>query len=139
MRNFVEEALRIESPTQGLVRFAAKDVELRGVKIPKGSVIQVRYGAGNRDPERYPEPERPDLSRRSAASHLAFGTGEHVCPGAALSRFEQNLAWNILLDRIDNIRPVEGKDDYTHLPGFWLRALKQIHMRFDPLPQARAA
>jgi hypothetical protein len=42
------------------------------------------------------------------------------------------MAWNSLLDRLDNIRPVPEKDDYSHLPGFWLRALKQIHMRFDP-------
>ena len=81
--------------------------------------------------ERYPDPERPDLSRRASAAHLAFGIGEHICPGAALSRFEQNLAWNTLLDRIDNIRPVPEKDDYTHIPGFWLRALKQIHVTFD--------
>ena len=131
IRVFVEEVLRIESPTQGLVRFAARDVELCGVKIPKGSCIQVRYGAGNRDPERYPDPARPDLSRRASSAHLAFGAGEHVCPGAALSRLEQNVAWNCLLDRVDDMRPVAGMNDYTHLPGFWLRALRQIHMRFD--------
>ncbi|MEN3977139.1 cytochrome P450 [Emcibacter sp. SYSU 3D8] len=132
VRIFVEEALRIESPTQGLMRIAAEDTSLRGVEIPKGAVVHVRYGAGNRDPERYPDPDRPDLNRRASSAHLAFGIGEHICPGAALSRFEQNLAWNTLLDRLDNLRPVPDKDDYTHIPGFWLRALKQIHVRFDP-------
>ena len=131
VRVFVEETLRIESPTQGLIRFAARDVELCGVKIPKGGCIHVRYGAGNRDPERYPQPDRPDLSRRAASAHLAFGAGEHVCPGAALSRLEQNVAWNRLLDRIENMRPAPGRNDYKHLPGFWLRALKEIYMRFD--------
>ena len=132
VRIFVEEALRVESPTQGLYRIAAKDVELSGVKIPKGATVHVRYGAGNRDARRFPQPERPILNRRNAASHIAFGAGEHVCPGGPLSRLEQNIAWNILLDRVTNIRPVPEKDDYTHIPGFWLRALKQIHMRFDP-------
>ena len=131
IRIFVEEALRVESPTQGLVRFAARDIEFQGVKIPKGAAVQVRYGAANRDADRFPDPGTVRLDRRAAASHFAFGAGEHVCPGAALSRFEQNLAWNILFDRIENIRAVPEKDDYRHLPGFWLRALEKIHMRFD--------
>lgn len=133
IRIFVEEALRVESPTQGLYRFAARDVEIGGVKIPKGAAIHVRYGAGNRDSARFPEPACPRLDRRNAAAHLAFGAGEHVCPGGPLSRLEQNIAWQILFDRIENIRAIPEKDDYTHLPGFWLRALKQIHMRFDPV------
>lgn len=131
VRIFVEEALRMESPTQGMHRYATEDVEIRGVKIPKGSPVHVRFGAANYDADKFPEPYRPDLTRKAAASHFAFGSGEHVCPGAPLSRLEQVVAWNMLLDRIDNMRPVEGRNDYVHVRGLWLRALKELHMRFD--------
>ncbi len=109
---------------------------LGGVAIPKGATVHVRYGAGNRDARRFPDPARPDLARRNAASHIAFGAGEHVCPGGALSRLEQVVAWNILLDRVPDMRPAEGRNDYTHLPGFWLRALKALHIRFDAVRAA---
>jgi len=131
IKNFVEETLRIESPTQGLYRFVTEDVEIGGVKVPKGATLSIRYGAGNHDPERFPHPESPNLRRRNAGRHLAFGLGEHVCPGATLSRMEQNWAWEILLARLDNIRPAPGKNDYTHVPGIWVRALKEIWMQFD--------
>ncbi len=133
IKTFVEEALRIESPTQGLYRFVTEDVEIGGVAIPKGAMLSIRYGAGNQDPERYPNPTIPDLHRPKAGRHLAFGLGEHVCPGATLSRFEQNWAWEILLARITNIRPAPGKNSYEHVPGIWLRALTAIHMQFDKL------
>ena len=131
IRIFVEEALRMESPTQGMHRYAAADVEIRGVRIPKGSAIHIRFGAANHDEEKFPDPEKPDLSRKAAASHFAFGSGEHVCPGAPLSRLEQQIAWEILLDRVDSFRPEAGKNDYTHHPGLWPRALKQLHVTFD--------
>ena len=131
IKNFVEEALRIESPTQGLFRVVNQDTDLRGVKLTKGSTISVRYGAGNHDAKKFPNPTVPDLSRKNAGRHLAFGLGEHVCPGAALSRYEQNLAWEILTQRLKNIYPAPEKDDYSHVLGFWIRALKTIHMRFE--------
>ena len=131
IKNFVEETLRIESPTQGLYRFVTEDVEIGGVPVPKGSTLAIRYGAGNHDPERFPDPDTPDLGRKNAGRHLAFGLGEHVCPGATLSRLEQNWSWEILLDRVTNMRPVPEKNDYTHVPGMWVRALKSIYMRFD--------
>ncbi|MBL6691725.1 MAG: cytochrome P450 [Pseudomonadales bacterium] len=131
IKTFVEEALRIESPTQGLIRHVRKDVEIGGVSIPEGAVLSIRYGAGNRDPRRYPNPEKPDLSRQGAGRHLALGMGEHVCPGARLTRQEQIWSWEILLTRLRNIRPVEAKNTYEHLPGMWVRALKSIHMAFD--------
>lgn len=131
IRNWVEEVLRIESPTQGLFRHVAQDTDINGFKLAKGAILSIRYGAGNHDPERFPEPTNPDLERKNAGRHLAFGLGEHVCPGATLSRYEQWLAWEILLERVPNMRPVPDKDDFSHVPGFWLRALKSIHMQFD--------
>ncbi len=131
IKNFVEEALRIESPTQGLYRFVRDDCEIGGVKIPKGATLSIRYGAGNHDPARFPDPVSPDLSRKNAGRHLAFGMGEHVCPGATLSRLEQRWAWEILLERISNLRPTPGKNDYRHRGGMWVRALEEIYLSFD--------
>lgn len=131
IRSFVEEVLRIESPTQGLYRFVTQDTEIGGVSIPKGATLSIRYGAGNRDPERFPQPGIPDLDRKNAGRHLAFGMGEHVCPGATLSRLEQQWAWEILLARLRNLRPAEGKNDYSHIGGMWVRALKHLHLQFD--------
>ena len=131
IKNWVEEVLRIESPTQGLFRHVTEDTDINGFSVPKGATLSIRYGAGNHDPERFPNPDVPDLGRRNAGRHLAFGLGEHVCPGATLSRYEQWLAWEILFERLRDMRPVPEKDDYSHVPGFWLRALKQIHLKFE--------
>lgn len=131
IRNFVEEVLRIESPTQGLYRFVKEDCEIGGVPVPAGATLSIRYGAGNHDPRRFPDPDTPDLERRNAGRHLAFGMGEKVCPGATLSRYEQRWAWEALFKRLKNMRPTPGKNDYHHLKGIWLRALEEIHLSFD--------
>jgi|AP95_1055475.scaffolds.fasta_scaffold00928_7 cytochrome P450 len=132
IKNFVEEVLRIESPTQGLYRFVRNDdCEIGGVKIPKGATLSIRYGAGNHDPRQFPEPVKPKLDRKNAGRHLAFGLGEHVCPGATLSRLEQRWAWEILLTRLSNMRATPGRNEYKHLPGMWVRALEEIYLSFD--------
>ena len=115
IKNFVEETLRIESPTQGLFRSVKENCNIGGVDIPAGSTLSIRYGAGNRDPERYSCPMEPDLNRKNAGRHLAFGLGEHVCPGATLSRYEQRWAWEILLSRLKNLRPTPGRNNFTHI------------------------
>ena len=130
---FVDEVLRLESPTQGLWRGVAQDVEIGGVTIPKGATVHIRYGAANRDPEMFSEPDELDLSRRNAGRHLAFGAGEHRCPGEGLSKLEQRIAAELFLRRMSNLRFTPQKNDFTHLRGFWLRALKSLHISFDPV------
>ena len=134
IKGFVEETLRIESPTQGLTRYVSEDTEIGGVPVPKGAILSIRYGAGNHDPARFPDPDQPNVDRKNAGRHLAFGIGEHVCPGATLSRLEQNWAWEILFQRLRNIRPTPGKNDFKHITGMWVRALSTIHMQFDKAP-----
>ncbi len=131
VKTWVEEVLRIESPTQGLYRFVTEDTEIGGVKLKKGDTLSIRYGAGNHDAAQFPDPDKPKLSRDNAGRHMAFGIGEHHCPGASLSRFEQNCAWDILLKRLRNMREAPGKNDYGHVRGMWMRALNEIHMQFD--------
>lgn len=128
---FVEEVLRVETPVHGLQRVAAEDVELHGVKIPKGSVIHVRYGAANRDPNQFACPHLLDLERKNASSHMTFSKGEHFCPGSMLSRLEQKCSWEVMLDRLDNIRFAPGKNDFTQIPGAIFRSVKELHIQFD--------
>jgi cytochrome P450 len=94
---FVEEVLRLEGPVQGLLRQNVVDVELHGVKIPAGSVLNVRYAAANRDERQFECPERIDLERRRIRSHLAFGVGTHVCLGAPLARRELYYGFKVVL------------------------------------------
>jgi cytochrome P450 len=132
LRNFIEEVLRLESPVQGLFRVAANDVELCGVKIPKGTTINVRYAAANRDPAQFENPDELDLERKNAATHLAFGTGAHHCLGAPLARRELHWGFSALLERTRGIRLAPGKNELAIAPNYCLRALKELHIEFEP-------
>ncbi len=129
---FVEEVLRLESPTQGLYRTATRDTEIRGVAVPKGATIHMRFAAANRDAAVFKAPERLDLDRSNAIRHMAFSQGEHHCPGAGLSRLEQNIAFAALIRRLPNLRLTPDANSFEHLPGFVLRALKTLNVSFDP-------
>ncbi|MGE0665057.1 MAG: cytochrome P450 [Sphingomonadales bacterium] len=132
LRTFVEEVLRLESPVQSLFRIAAKDIEIQGVKIPKGAMINTRYASANRDERHFECPEKLDLDRKNAGSHLAFGSGIHHCLGAPLARRELYWGFKAMVDRFDHIQFAEGKNDFKHGPTFALRALKELHIEFTP-------
>lgn len=129
---FVEEALRLEPPVQGLYRTATGDTEVGGVAIAKGDHLLLVYAAGNRDAERFEEPAELDPCRPGLMSHLAFGHGEHFCLGAALARAEGRIAIQVLLDRLDDLRPADGVDlaalDYE--PSYVLHGLQRLPVRF---------
>ncbi len=130
VRFFVEEALRLFAPTQGLsTRIVTKDVTIRGVDVPKGSMLHLRYGAANRDPDLCPATDAIDLTRKNPGRHLTFSMGPRVCPGAGLSRLEQNVAVNVMLDRLDGLRLAPGANDLTHQPGIML-GLWELHLEF---------
>lgn len=132
IRTFVEEVLRLESPVQSLFRIAAKDIEMHGVTIPKGAMINTRYASANRDEEHFDCPEQLNLDRKNAGSHLAFGSGVHHCLGAPLARRELYWGFKAMIDRFDHIQFAEGKNDFKHGPTFCLRALKELHIEFTP-------
>ena len=130
VRFFVEESLRLYAPTQGLSgRRPIHDIEVQGVTIPKGSVIHLRYGAGNRDEEQFPNADEIDLTRPSPGRHVTFGQGPRSCPGAGLSRLEQNIATNVVLDRLDDLRLEPGKNNLRHQPGVML-GLLNLNLEF---------
>lgn len=129
--NFVEEALRLESPVSALFRVAKIDTEVGGVRIPAGSRIIVIYGSGNRDDAHFPDAAKMDVRRDNARSHLAFGQGVHFCIGAALARLEGRIAFETLLGRLRNIRLMPGRNDFSHTPSFILRGLTKLWLEFE--------
>lgn len=131
MRNFVEETLRLMSPAQTLFRRVMRDVEIAGVTIPEGALVEVRYGAANRDPAEFDEPARFDLKRNNAKSHIAFGFGPHMCIGNQLARGELRLAFAALIDRLDNFRLARGEDSYVYTPNFVAFGMSTLWIAFD--------
>ena len=101
--NAVEETLRFDPPVQGLPRMAVQDVELGGEKIPSGSRVMVMIGSANRDPERWPEPDRFDVAR-DTTGHLGFGFGIHFCLGSHLARLESRCALEAIVGRLHGLR-----------------------------------
>jgi cytochrome P450 len=128
---FVEEALRLESPVQGLLRRAKVDVELHGVSIPAGSLVNVRFGAGNRDERQFVHPDDVDLTRRRPRAHLAFGVGAHVCLGQGLARLELKHSFRTLVERLDRIWPLENSAIERPV-NFLVRTIKELHLGFQP-------
>lgn len=97
----VEEMLRYESPSQHTARLAPEDTTLGGKRIGKRQAVIAVMAAGNRDPERFPDPDRFDITRTDNR-HLAFGWAAHFCFGAALARIEGQTAFEMMLRRLSN-------------------------------------
>jgi cytochrome P450 len=132
IKTFVEEVLRLESPVQSLMRFCAKDTEIGGMTIPDGALINVRYAAANRDERAFDRPDEIDLDRPRAGSHMAFGSGVHHCLGAPLARRELIWGFTAVVDRFEDMRFANGKNDFAIHPHFLLRSLKALHIEFEP-------
>ena len=129
MRNFVEEVLRLESPSQGFFRYAEADGEVAGVRIPRGAMVHIRFAAANRDPEQFPDPDVLDLHRKNAGAHMAFSQGEHHCVGAPLARLELAIAFGLLLDRFERFE-LTPDAKIRHLPGIALRTMAALPIRY---------
>ena len=133
VRPFVEEAMRVRAPTQGLsTRLTTRDEIFQGVHVPEGSLLHLRFAAGNVDPGEYACPHEIQLDRKRVGGHLSFSQGPRICPGAGLSRLEQTIAWSRLTERIKRFRYAPG-NKFLHQPGIMLGALELL-LDFDPVP-----
>jgi cytochrome P450 len=128
---FVEETLRLLSPVQTLFRRAAEDVEIAGVTIPAGSLVEVRYGAANRDPKQYVIPDEIDLDRANAAGHLAFGAGIHLCIGNQLARGELRLAFLAIITKLKDFKLSRGENSYRWVSSYVVHGPAELWMTFD--------
>jgi cytochrome P450 len=124
----VEEALRYDAPVQGLPRLVREDVELGGVKLPAGARAFLMIGAANRDPERWPEPDRFDVAR-DTTGHLGFGFGIHFCLGSHLARLESRCALEAIVQRLGDLE-LAGPIERTINPI--LRGPAKLPLAFSP-------
>jgi cytochrome P450 len=130
LRGAIEEALRWEPPISTVVRVARRDCELAGVEIPSGTNVSVSVAAANRDPTRYPDPDRFDPTRKNIA-HLTFGAGPHVCLGMPLARMETTVAINALLDRLPDLH-LDQAAPYPSITGVAFRSPAALAVEFTP-------
>jgi cytochrome P450 len=98
----VEEMLRFEAPSQHTTRVPQQDIRLGNKNISRGQSVIAVMGAANRDPERFPDPDRFDVMRKDN-KHLAFGAGPHYCFGAPLGRMEASIAFSSIMERISEL------------------------------------
>ncbi len=129
--NFIEEGLRFEAPVGGLFRMAKQDTTVGETELREGDHIWLIFAAANRDPEMFSQPDTFSVDRENARDHLAFGHGEHFCIGAMLARLEARIAVEHILERMENIRLIEGRNNFEYEDTFVLRGLKELHIAFD--------
>jgi len=124
----VEEMLRYESPSQHTGRLAPEDVEWEGKVIRKGQAVMAVMAAANRDPERFPDPDRFDVARTDNR-HLAFGYAAHFCFGAALARVEGQEAFEAMVRRLPGLELQPGPLVWRNNLG--LRGLTALPVKFE--------
>lgn len=127
--NMIEEVLRLDTPTAGMWRVVTRDCELGGYQFKGGTMVMLRYASANRDPAKYPDPDRFDVERSNARTHLAFGKGIHMCVGNMLSRKEMTVAFTALLARLDDIR-IKDEAELTVSPNLLLRGFTAVPITF---------
>ncbi|MFF1833616.1 cytochrome P450 [Streptomyces sp. NPDC058231] len=125
----VEELLRFEPPVQLLPqRTTLADIDIGGLTIPKGASVWLVLASGNRDPQRFADPDRFD-PERTDNQHLGFGSGIHNCFGAPLARLEAQLALTELARRLDGPRLVDDPPPYRQ--NAVLRGPRHLDVAFD--------
>jgi cytochrome P450 len=136
--DFIDEALRIESPVKADFRLSRRATTVAGVDIAAGTPVMLLNGAANRDPRHFDAPAEFRLDRANAKAHIAFGRGVHSCPGGPLARAEGRVSIERILDRMRDIRLSEehhGPPEDRHFeyePTWVLRGLHQLHIEFTP-------
>jgi cytochrome P450 len=131
VRPFVEETLRVTAPIQTLFRRAVTDVEIGGMTVPAGSIVEVRFGAANLDPKQFGCPAHVDLERKNSATHLSFGAGIHLCAGNQLARGELRLAFQALTRRLKGFRLSRGSESIRWIDNYSAYGPNQLWMAFD--------
>ena len=127
VRNAIEEVVRLNTPIKTLSRLVEEDVEVGSATLPKGSRIMMMFGAANRDPSKFENPDAFDIERNTRG-HVGFGHGTHACLGVHLARLEMSCLFNALADRIERFElveePVPGKISVIH-------SLRRLRVRID--------
>ncbi|MED5810896.1 cytochrome P450 [Mycolicibacterium sp. 050232] len=124
---FIEEVLRFEPPFRGHYRHVVSDTTLGGVELAAGSRLLLLWGAVNRDPAQFEQPDEFRLDRPKGKGHMTFGKGAHFCVGAALARLEATIVLGKALERTSWIEPA-GVGRW--LPSILVRRLERLDLEF---------
>ena len=114
--DLVEESLRIDARVQGMFRAATRDADLAGVHVPAGAMPMLLYGSGNHDEAQFP------------------GQGVHYCSGAPFARAEGRIGFEVLLERLTDIRLADRHPPFEWSPSFILRGMKELHLECTATP-----
>jgi hypothetical protein len=118
-RSAFDEAIRFESPVQTFFRTATRPAMLGGVPVQEGDKVLMFLGAANRDPRKWPEPDRYDISRRQPG-HVGFGAGIHACVGQLIAKMEGELVLAALARRVKAIElAAEPRRHYNNTIRGW--------------------
>jgi len=120
-----EEALRMVSPVKHMRRTAMEDTEVNGQRIAKDEKVVMWYGAGNRDPEVFPNPDVFDLTRENVGKHIAFGHGVHKCLGSRVAQMQLRIAYEQIFERFPNI---EFTGDIKYGPNALVHAISKLQV-----------
>ncbi|HUY19860.1 MAG TPA: cytochrome P450 [Candidatus Binataceae bacterium] len=126
----IEEIVRYDGPVQATARFATEAVNIDGTEIPVGAPAFVLIAAANRDPAKFPAPEKFDITRHPN-EHLGFGIGIHFCLGAPLARLEGAIAIGAMLARFARLRLADPAAPTVYKGSFFLRGLSALQMKID--------
>jgi len=125
-----EEFIRWVTPIHNFCRVATEDYEMHGQTITAGQQVLLAYGAANRDPAHFEEPERFDVTR-AENHHIAFGFGTHFCMGASLARLEIQTFFERLVARTESLERLPD-EPHVEMPNAFVFGLKEAHMAFTP-------
>ncbi len=127
--NLVPEALRMVSPVMYMSRTAMEDAELSGQKIAKDEKIVMWYGAANRDPDVFADPDRMNIQRNNLKDQLAFGIGPHVCLGQRIAAMQLQASYERILARYPNIK---WTGRHEHAPNNFVHAISRVDVELGP-------
>ncbi|PTL81053.1 cytochrome P450 [Vitiosangium sp. GDMCC 1.1324] len=129
--NAVEEMLRYDGPVQAILRVTTRDTEVAGHPIPKDSRVMLLIGAANRDPRKFPEPDRFDATR-DTQGQLGFGHGIHFCLGAPLARLEAKVVFEEIFRRARSLSFAPGHENRIPWSDtFMVRGPKALRLRAE--------
>ena len=136
LTNAVHEITRVVSPVIYMRRTATKDVEVHGQRIAEGEKVIMYYGAANRDPAMFPDPDAFDIRRVNAEKNIAFGHGPHICIGRMTAQLQLEEAYRQIFARFPDIRWT-GEIDIA--PNNFVHAVRRLEVAFTPERRAAAA
>ena len=122
----VEETLRYDAPLHLFTRYALEDLDYAGIRFRKGETVGLMLGAANRDPERFPDPDR-FIAERDPNPQVSFGAGIHFCIGAPLARLEMQVALPLLFQRLPQLA-LAGTPQYRN--AYHFHGLESLKVRY---------